>query len=386
MNRKIKMGMVGGGRGGSIGVVHQMAARLDGQIELVCGAFSCDPEKSRLSGQDLYLPPQRVYKNYEELFTKEKALPQDERMDFVTIVTPNDLHFPIAKAAIENGFNVVCDKPVTLNLAEARKLAELVAKNDVIFMVSYNYTGYPLVKEARQMISEGKLGEIRKVVVEYSQGWLSATCEEENWRTDAGRAGISCCIADIGVHAQNLAEYITDLKIEKLCADLTAFGQGRKLDDDGNILIRFAGGARGILYASQISAGEENNLKIRVYGEKAGLQWQQVKPNELIIKWLNKPTEVIRAGADYEHLSKTARYNCRLDGGHPEGFIEAFANLYRNFALALRCQLNGEETKPECLDFPTIEDGVCSMAFTEAVVESAKSNNKWNAMPEWLAK
>lgn len=374
MTRKIRMGMVGGGRDAFIGSVHRMASRLDGLIDLVCGAFSSDAAKSKASGKDLFLPEDRCYGSFDEMFAKEKSLPADQRMDFVSIVTPNFMHFPVAKAALASGFHVMCDKPMTLDLAEARELEQLVKKSGLLFGLTHNYTGYPLVKEARDMVRTGKLGNIRKVVVEYPQGWLGTALEQSGqkqaaWRTDPKRAGASCCMGDIGTHAENLTEYITGLEIEELCADLSTFIPGRPLDDDGNVLLRFKGGARGVLYASQISTGEENALAIRVYGEKGSLEWHQMEPNTLLVKWQDRPAEMVRAGQAY--LSAAARLNSRLPSGHPEAFVEAFANHYRNFALTLQ-----GKGSPET-DFPDVHDGVRGMAFIEAVVKSSRSAEKW---------
>ena len=382
MSRKIRMGMVGGGRDAFIGAVHRMAAAIDGEIELVCGAFSSDPKKSKASGKDLYLPADRVYGTYEEMILKEKGLPDDVRMDFVAIVTPNHMHFPPAKLALENGFHVMCDKPLAFNLNEAKQLERLVQKTGKLFGLTHNYTGYPMVKEARNMVSRGQIGNVRKIVVEYPQGWLATPLEktgqkQADWRTDPDRAGISCCMGDIGTHAENLSEYITGLKIDAVCADLTTFVKGRQLEDDGNVLLRFKGGAKGILYASQISVGDENNLRIRIYGEKGGLEWSQIEPNTLIAKWLDKPTQIIRAGGNCSNLSKSALAHCRTPAGHPEGFLEAFANLYRNYANALRKTLNGLKPSQIDLDFPTVKDGVRGMAFIETVVEASNSDQKW---------
>lgn len=383
MNRKLKMGMVGGGRGAFIGAVHRMASQLDGLIELSCGAFSADPGKSRATGQDLFLNSSRVYSSYEEMFKKEKQLPEGERMDFVSIVTPNHLHFPIAKMALESGFHVMCEKPMTFNYEEALELEKLVNQTGLLFGLTHNYTGYPMVKEARALVKSGALGNIRKVVVEYPQGWLATRLEESgqkqaSWRTDPMQAGSSCCIGDIGTHAENLAEYITGLKIDEVCADLTTFVDGRHLDDDGNVLVRFSNGARGVLYASQISVDEENGLSIRVYGEKAGLEWHQEEPNSLIVKWMDRPREVRRTGVNYGgRLSSDALYNTRLPCGHPEGYLEAFANLYRNFALRLVHLKMNENPPAETLDYPKVEDGVRGMAFIKSVIESNKASQKW---------
>lgn len=380
MSRKIRMGMVGGGRDAFIGGVHRMAAALDGMIELVCGAFSSDPEKSRLSGTDLYLPSNRVYGSFEEMILAEKKLPEGERMDFVSIVTPNHVHFAPAKMALENGFHVVCDKPICFNLEEAKELEKLVEKTGLIFALTHNYTGYPMVKQARAMVKNGDIGTIRKVVVEYPQGWLSTKLEDSNqkqaaWRTDPKRSGIAGAMGDIGTHAENLAEYITSLKITELCADLSAFVEGRALDDDGNVLLRFDNGAKGILHASQIAAGEENDLNIRVYGTKAGLQWHQMQPNSLMVKWLDKPMEVLRTGVGNLYPESLAA--ARIPAGHPEGYLEAFANIYKNFAKCVQARLEGKEVEAIYQDFPTVKDGVRGMNFIEKVVASSQSKEKW---------
>lgn len=372
--------MIGGGRGAFIGAVHRMAAALDGEIELVCGAFSSNPQKSRLSGKDLYLPKDRCYGSYPEMIQQEKKLPEGERMDFVSIVTPNHMHFPPAKMALENGFHVVCDKPLCLNLKEAKALERLVAKSGCYFALTHNYTGYPMVKQARMMIKRGKIGKVRKVVVEYSQGWLSTRLEatgqkQAAWRSDPKKSGAVGAMGDIGTHAENLAEYITGLQIKRLCADLHTFVDGRILDDDASILLDFDNGAKGILFASQIAAGEENNLRIRVYGEKAGLEWHQMEPNNLWVKWLNKPMEVLRTGVG--KLAPETQHATRIPAGHPEGFLEAFANIYKNFALTLRAHLSGKQPKAIYLDFPSIEDGVRGMLFIDKVVTSSKSKQKW---------
>ena len=314
------------------------------------------------------------------MISREKELPEGERMDFVSIVTPNYLHFPPAKMALENGFPVMCDKPMTYSLDEARQLEALVGKTGLLFGLTHNYTGYPLVKEARDMVRSGKLGKIRKIVVEYPQGWLATKLEDTGqkqaaWRTDPKRSGIANCMGDIGTHAENLTEYITGLKITELCSDLTTFVEDRVLEDDGNVLLRFDNGARGVLFCSQIAVGEENPLKIRIWGEKGGLEWAQQEPNTLIVKWMDRPAEIMRPG--YGYLSERAQMNIRLPAGHPEGFIEAFANLYRNYIMALKSILDGEEPKPEYLDFPTVSDGVRGMAFIETVVEASKSDRKW---------
>lgn len=374
--------MVGGGIGAFIGAVHRMAAALDGEIELVCGAFSSDPEKSRASGAELGLPPERVYGSFEEMIRREKKLPPEKRMEFVSIVTPNHVHFGPAKMALQNGFHVICDKPLAFNLKEALALEKLVEQTGLFFALTHNYTGYPMVKQARQMIRHGEIGAIRKVVVEYPQGWLSTKLEASGqkqaaWRTDPQRSGIAGAMGDIGTHAENLAEYITGLKISELCADISTFVPGRQLDDDGNVLLHFDNGAKGILHASQISAGEENNLNIRVYGEKGGLEWHQMEPNTLLVKWLDKPVQVYRTGGGT--LYPEAQAHTRIPAGHPEGYLEAFANIYRNFARCIRARKEGREPDPVYLDFPTVRDGVRGMRFIERVIYSGKSAKKWVA-------
>lgn len=383
MSRKIRYGMIGGGRGAFIGAVHRIAANIDGQIELVSGAFSSDPQKSRDSGADLYLSPDRCYGSYTELIEKEAALPADQRIDFISIVTPNHVHFPAAKAALEGGFHVLSDKPATLNLAEAKALAEIVKSSGKLYGLTHNYTGYPLVKQARELVASGQLGKIRKVVVEYPQGWLATRVEatgskQAEWRTDPKRSGAAGCIGDIGTHAENLAEYITGLKIKELAADITTFVEGRALDDDGNVLLRFDNGAKGVLHASQISVGEENNLNIRIYGEKGGLEWHQNEPNTLLVKWLDQPTQVYRTANGY--LGKAALAAGRTPPAHPEGYLEAFANIYRNFAAHIRALIEGTTPDELVLDYPKIEDGVRGMAFIEAVVASSKNNAAWTSL------
>ncbi|KAA6438740.1 Gfo/Idh/MocA family oxidoreductase [Dyadobacter flavalbus] len=372
------MGMVGGSLEAFIGGVHRRAAIMDGEIELVCGAFSSDPAKSKETGKALYLPENRIYDNYEEMILKEKELPEGERMDFVSIVTPNHVHHAPTKLALENGFHVVCDKPITLNTQEAEEIVALAEKSGLVFCLTHNYTGYPMVKEAREMIASGAIGEIRKVIVEYPQGWLSAYVEvagnkQAAWRTDPKRSGAAGGLGDIGTHAENLAEYITGLKITELCADLTIFVKGRLLDDDANILLRFNNGAKGILQNSQIANGEENDLNIRVYGETGGLQWKQMEPNTLIHK-TNEGVRIIRTGVG--NLSKAAQVHTRIPAGHPEGYFEAFANLYRNFAIHVRAYWEGITPDP-VYDFPTAKDGLRGMKFIDTVIASNNSETKW---------
>jgi predicted dehydrogenase len=385
MSRKIRYGMIGGGRGAFIGAVHRIAANIDGQIELVAGAFSSDAEKSKASGADFFLDPARVYASYEELVAKEAALPADQRIDFVAIVTPNHVHFPAAKAALEGGFHVLSDKPATFDLAEAKELAAIVKKTGLLYGLTHNYTGYPLIKEARELVHSGKLGKIRKVVVEYPQGWLATRIEASGqkqaaWRTDPKRSGAAGCIGDIGTHAENLAEYVTGLQISELAADITAFVKGRKLDDDGNVLLRFKGGAKGVLHASQISVGEENNLNLRVYGELGGLEWHQREPNTMLVKWPDQPMQVYRTANGY--LGAAAKAAGRTPPAHPEGYLEAFANIYKNFATAIRARQAGQKLAKDdpANDYPKISDGVRGMAFIEAVVKSSKANAAWTKL------
>ncbi|MBL9191029.1 MAG: Gfo/Idh/MocA family oxidoreductase [Opitutaceae bacterium] len=384
LNRKLRMGMVGGGRGAFIGAVHRMAASLDGKIELVAGCFSADPEKSRLSGADLHLNPSRVYSTYQEMVAKEAALPADQRIDFVSIVTRNNTHVPVATAFLQAGFNVICDKPLAFSLAEARKLREVVRKSGKVFALTHNYTGYPMVKEAREWVQSGKIGKILKVVVEYPQGYAITALGNKgeskisNWRMDPNVSGVSNCMGDIGTHAENLARFITGLEIEEICADLSTYIPGRQLDDDGNCLVRYKGGAKGVLFASQISNGDENNINIRIYGTKCSLEWHQEDPNELIVKEVNQPRQVWRRGNSY--LSAIAQKYSRTPFGHPEAFIEAFANVYLAAGEAIADEVSGRKLK-KSYDFPTVDDGVAGMAFIETAVKSAKRGAKWVKFP-----
>ena len=383
---KLQMGMVGGGEGAFIGAVHRMAAELDGRITISCGAFSSDPAKSRAAGVALYgIEADRSYGAYAEMMTAEAARPENDRMNFVVIATPNHTHHPIAKAALEAGFHVMSDKPATFDLAEAKELAALADETGLVFGLTHNYTGYPMVKEARHLVRTGAFGNIRRVVVEYIQGWLSERLEGEGnkqaeWRTDPARSGAAGCMGDIGSHGENLVEYVTGLTIESLCADLTTFVPGRQLEDDGNVLLRFDNGAKGVLFASQISVGEENGLKLRVYGEFGGLEWSQMEPNSLVVRWPDRPYEVRRTGGP--GVSDAATGATRLPAGHPEGFLEAFALLYRNFADTLEAKRAGRQPTAENLDFPTIADGVRGMAFIETVVESAQAGAQWLAFKD----
>lgn len=380
MNRKIRMGMIGGGQGAFIGAVHRMAAALDGKIELVCGAFSSNAERSKASGRELFIAPERVYPDYQTMIESEKRLPEDVRMDLVSIVTPNHVHYAPSMMALDHGFHVICDKPLAFNLEESYSLQKKVKETGLIFALTHNYTGYPMVKEAKHQIANGNLGEIKKVVVEYAQGWLSSFLEgtdqkQAAWRTDPSKSGIAGAMGDIGTHAENLAEYITGSRIKSLCADIGIVVKGRLLDDDGNVLIHLENGARGILFASQISAGEENNLRIKVYGEKGGLEWSQMRPNDLILKWPDQPKQILRTGVG--NLSESAQAHTRIPAGHPEGYIEAFANIYRNVAECVSARIENRTVNPLYEDFPSVEDGVRGMEFIYKVIDSGKSDQKW---------
>ncbi|MDX1732973.1 MAG: Gfo/Idh/MocA family oxidoreductase [Halioglobus sp.] len=381
---KVRMGMVGGGEGAFIGAVHRMAAALDGEIELVCGAFSADAARSARSGAALHLGADRVYGDYAGMMAAEAALPADERMQFVAIVTPNHMHFPVAEAALRAGFHVMSDKPATFNLDEALRLRDIILDTGLLYGLTHTYTGYPLVKEARARIAAGELGAIRKVVVEYPQGWLAGREEDEDnkqaaWRLDPARAGVSSCMGDIGVHAANLAEYVTGLNIASICSDLTAFVPGRELDDDGAVLLRFDNGAKGVLHASQVSVGEENAIKIRVYGEAGGLEWEQQEPNTLWLKYNDRPTQMLRTGGGY--LTDIASLNTRTPMGHPEGYLEAFANLYAAFAGQIRARETSQAPDARSADCPGIEAAIRGMTFIELAVAASASDVKWHAFP-----
>ncbi len=383
MNRKLRMGMIGGGLDAFIGAIHRMAAGIDGLIELSCGALSADPNTAIESGKALLLPVNRTYTSYQEMIQQESQLPAEERMDFVTIVTPNFVHFAPAMMALEHGFHVVIEKPITFTLDEAKQLQQKAKEKGLLLCLTHTYSGYPMVKQARAMCKDGVFGKIRKIWVEYPQGWLSQLSEKEGnaqaaWRTDPTKSGKAGCMGDIGTHAAHLAEYISGLQITHLCADLNIMVPGRALDDDGNVLLKFNNGAAGVLMASQVAAGEENALKIRIYGEKGGIEWVQQEPNTLLVKWLHQPTQILRAGGNFgDRLSSYAVKNCRTPAGHPEGYLEAFANIYRNFALTLTARIEGTEASAEALDFPTADDGVRGMAFIDNVVASGASNEKW---------
>ena len=385
-NRKLRMGMVGGGSDAFIGAIHRRAAFTDNQIELVCGCFSVDPEISKSSGLSYFLPEDRIYSTYKEMFEHEMTLPEGERMDFVTIVTPNRWHFEPAMMALERGFHVVVDKPMTFSLEEAKQLQKKVEETGLVLALTHVYSAYPAVKEAKARIAKGELGKLRRVYVEYTQGWLSERIEllggnNAGWRTDPKRSGKAGCIGDIGTHAWHLSEYITGLKVKELCADLKAFVPGRPIDDDGAAFLRYENDVTGVLTATQIGTGEANNIRIRVYGEKGGLEWRQMEPNTLTLKWRDRPTEILNIGNN-GYLTPEALWNTRTPAGHPEGFIEAFANIYRNFSLTVRAIKNGETPSGDCLDFPTVYDGVRGMQFIETMVEAGYNDNvKWQ---KWI--
>ncbi|MGI8538203.1 MAG: Gfo/Idh/MocA family protein [Rubrobacteraceae bacterium] len=374
--KKLRMGMVGGGAGAFIGAVHRSAAIMDGEIEFAAGALSSTPEKARESAKELGLPKERNYGSWEDMLEGELALPEEERVDLVSVVTPNHLHFPVSLAFVEAGFHVVCDKPMVHSSAQAAKLAQAVERSGVVFCVTYQYTGYPMVKQARHMVKGGVLGEIRKVVVEYNQGWLASEVEnggdkQASWRTDPEKSGVAGTMGDIGSHAENLVSTVTGLEASEVCADLTSFVPGRRLDDDANMLIRYSDGARGVLVASQISAGEENALALKVYGEEGGIEWRQEEPNHLIHRPAEAPVQIYKRGNEY--LCKEAKEAARIPPGHPEAFIEAFANVYGAVAEAIR------SGKPS--GFPTVHDGARGVRFIEKVVESSASERKWIEVP-----
>ena len=380
MNRKLRMGMIGGGKDAFIGAIHRIAANMDGLVELVCGSLSINKEIAVESGRSLFLPEDRIYTSYEEMLEKESQLPADKRMDFVTIVTPNFAHYGPAVMALEKGFHVVIEKPITVSLEEAKALQQKLEESGKILCLTHTYTGFPMVKHAKELVKQGTLGKIRKVVVEYKQGWLSRLSEREgnaqaSWRTDPKKSGKSGVMGDIGTHAFNLAEYIAGLHVTKLCAVLNTMVEGRALDDDGSVFLQFDNGAAGVLLASQVAAGEENNLYIKIYGENGGLEWHQQEPNTLLLKWLDKPTEILRAGLPY--LSDIAKQNSRTPGGHPEGYLEAFGNIYKNFALTLSAKINNATVDNNVIEFPSINEGIRGMAFIESVVKSSQSNDKW---------
>lgn len=378
--KKLKLGLIGGGPGSFIGAIHLNGALMDGMFELVCGAFSSNPAKSKQRGEELMLDPSRVYGSYDEMYEKESQLPEADRMDVVAIVTPNNVHFDPTAKALKYGFHVALDKPLTLNYAEAKELYHIVSNSDRRFLLTHTYSGYPMIKQAKQMIADGQIGKVRKVYVEYPQGWLYKLLETENnkqaeWRTDPARNGLAGCMGDIGTHAFHMAEYITGEKVSQLCADLYIKVEGRPIDDDGVVLLRFENGASGVLMASQTDTGSENNLKVRVYGEKGGVEWEQELNNSLTVRFPNEPVQILRAGTGY--LGSLAQENTRTPAGHPEGYIEAFANLYRNFARCIYADRAGEKPKWEWEDYPGIEDGIRGMAFIDHVLQSTQSEVKW---------
>jgi predicted dehydrogenase len=375
LDRKIRYGMVGGGPGAFIGAVHRSAAALDGDMDLVAGAFSSDPDKSRQQGENLHLDPDRVYDSYEEMAEEEAERP--DGIDVVSIVTPNFLHYDVAKTFIEKGFHVICDKPMTTALDDAEDLCRRVEANDVVFALTHNYSGYPLVKQARALVEQGRLGDLRKIVVEYPQGWLNRRLEEEgnkqaSWRTDPEKAGAGA-LGDIGTHAEHLSRYVTGLGLERMCADVGTVVEGRGIDDDASILARFEGGVRGLIHFSQIAAGEENNLRLRVYGTDAGLDWHQEDPHRLtLLTDINgdEPQNIYSHGR--ASLADSVQPFIRTPQGHPEGFIEAFANIYRSMAHAIAAHEAEEEPKPWALDFPTVQDGAIGVHFIHAALDSSE--------------
>lgn len=382
-SRKLRMGMIGGGPGAFIGEVHRKAARMDGMIELVAGAFDIDPAKSRQMGEEQNIDPNRTYGNYEEMIKGELALPEDQRIDFVSITTPNNWHFPIAKAFLEAGFHVICEKPMTMDVAEARELKKIVDVSGKVFALLHNYTGYPMVKQARHMVKTGELGKIQKIVVEYPQDWLLTKLEDTGqqqaaWRTDPKQAGAGGCLGDIGTHAENLAHYITGLGINEMCAELTSFVEGRPLDDDVNIIIRYNNGAKGVLHSSQISTGQENNLNIRIWGDKGALEWHQENPNYLYFYKQGEPVQTFRRGNGY--LCEAAQRMTRIPAGHPEAFLEAFSNIYKNATDTMRAVIAGTEPSELELDFPNVDDGLTGMLFIETTIKSSQSDQKWTKM------
>lgn len=374
---RIRYGMVGGGQGAFIGAVHRLAARMDDQFSLVAGALASDPERAKASGADLGLPADRAYGSYAEMFAAEKARP--DGIEAVAIVTPNDTHFPVAKAALEAGLHVICDKPLTTNIADARALQELVEKSGKVFVLTHNYTGYPMIRHARAMVARGDLGKIRVVQAEYPQDWLATPLEttgqkQAAWRTDPKRSGAGGAVGDIGTHAYNLASFVTGLDAEAVLAQLTRFVPGRALDDDCEVLLRFKGGARGMLWASQVATGNENALKLRVYGEKGGLEWEQEQPNVLRFAPLGEPWRILTRGSGA--AGPEAARVTRIPPGHPEGYLEGFANIYAEAARAIRAARRGEKPDAEVL-FPTVVDGVKGVAFIEACVASNAGGSVW---------
>lgn len=377
---KIKMAMIGGGKGSFIGPVHLMAARLDNMTELVAGAFSSKAEVSLSSGLDYGLSEERIYDSWRDMIDKESKLPEKLKADFICIATPNHLHYEPAMEAIKAGFHIVCDKPLCLTADEALALKKAISDHKTLFCLTHNYTGYPMVRKAREMIRNNELGDIRRLAVEYLQGWLSEKEElkgnkQAEWRADPAKAGNAGCMGDIGSHAFQLSEFITGSKVSRLYSQLNTFVEGRLLDDDGNVILNFDSGIKGSLVASQVAAGEENGLSIRIYGTMGSLAWRQMEPNSLVVRWKDKPYQVYRTATGFEAIGRHADTHSRLPAGHPEGFIEAFANLYRNFALHLQAYKEGK-AHDTTFDYPGIDDGVRGMQFLEAVVKSSREE-KW---------
>jgi predicted dehydrogenase len=372
---KVRMAMVGGGEGAFIGAIHRIAARLDNQIELVAGCFSSKAERSAAMAAQLGISSARSYDSYQQLFAAEALLPPEQRIEFVTIVTPNHLHFPVAKAALQAGFHVLSDKPATLSLDEALQLQALVQQTGLHYGLTHTYAAYPMALQARLLVQQGHLGTVRRVAVSYPQGWLANKADSDGsaqaqWRLDPARSGVSGCFADIGTHAFQLAEFISTLEVTELCADLVTVIDGRQLDDDGSALLRFSNGARGTLLASQVCAGMGNGLQISVYGELGSLSWQQEQPDQLIVQMHGQPQQTWQAGTDKAYLAPQVRACCRTPAGHPEGYLEAFANIYRDFALALRQPTTGNLAAG-------IEQAVRGMAFVQAAVVSSRQNAAW---------
>lgn len=386
MNRTLKMGMVGGGPDAFIGDVHRKAARLDGGVELVAGAFSRSAEKSKSMAAELYLDESRCYPSYQTMIEEELKLPDGERIDFVSVVTPNVSHFEISKAFLEAGINVIQDKPMTFSVEQAKELVQVVEKSGKVFALTHNYTGYPMVKLAKDIVKQGKIGKVLKIIVQYPQGWLVNPIENDDsekqavWRTDPAQSGAAGCMGDIGTHAENLAEYITGLKMTEICADLGTMVEGRKLDDDGNCLVHYENGVRGLLFASQVCVGELNAIRIAVHGTEGGLKWDQEYPNDLHVFGGDGTIHTYRRGTDaVGEISEAADEASRLPFGHPEAFFEAFATVYKNATNTIRAKLDGREPTAIELDFPTVYDGLRGMQFVEAVVNS---NGKWVKFPE----
>ena len=388
-NRKLRMGMIGGGSDAFIGAIHRRAALMENGIDLVCGCFSIKPEISLSSGREYFVPDDRIYFTWQEMLEKEAAMPADKRIDFVTIVTPNKFHCEPALKALDAGFNVVIDKPMTYSLEEALLLRDKVKETGLTLALTHVYSAYPAIKEMKKRIARGDIGKVRRVFVEYSQGWLTQRIELKGgnnavWRNDPKAAGKGGCIGDIGTHAWHLTEYVTGAKVIELCADLLHVADGRPLDDDACAFMRYDQGFTGLLQATQIATGEENNIRLRVYGEKAGMEWRQMEPNTLWVKWIDRPAEYVRMGNGYASLTDFTKWNTRIPGGHPEGFIEAFANIYRNFALTVRAKASNETPTEEMLDFPTVEDGVRGMQFIETMVRAGyDKDQKWH---KWVEK